>query len=191
MVRTLYDVLITGIVLSIETRKILQANLTTPWKSLDHAVEQITTRKQRAVLPLNRECKSEIKLLSDFCGAGLSQVLFLDLKHRIQEINMSICNLLSSSTQQDGETFKCHPALKSFFLSCSKQIFPAAQFIPPKVYDVISRFLLTTALEHDDMAFVATHAPNLAKFLAYYYTVQDTERAEFVILASYTRFLLF
>jgi hypothetical protein len=166
-----------GIVLSIESNKIREANLTMPWNTGQPTFNQRAgTRRSRAVLFLPKQQDRQQMLV--FATSGLLKDQFDTLCNTTLQISKCIGRLMTTSAYIDGDLYKCHHALCPFFRSCGKQIFPAIHFAPKAIWDSLDDFLVTGNIDTTVIELIASSSPTLAGFFAYLYTIECDEQKQ-------------
>lgn len=172
-----------GIVLSIESRRILDAKLTTPWKG-SSTVTRATSRGSRAVLPISK--KEDRERLHQHSHGGIGAAGFAILERAIHDICPPISALMTVSAQLVDDKYRCHPALVSFFRSCAKYIFPAIHLMPKSIWNAMDSFISTRTLSTTTKEAIALHSPMLTGLLAYLGYISNPESVNMV----YIRYLL-
>lgn len=167
-----------GIVLSVESRRILEAKLTTPWKA-NSRVSRATSRSSRAVLPISK--KEDRKRLHDLSHEGIGANDYELLDQAISLASPSIAALIRVSSILEEDVYHCHPALVSFFRSCAKYIFPAIHLMPKRIWDYMDSFDTTHVLSSTAKDAIALHSPMLTGLFAYLGYVTDPQAAEIVL----------
>lgn len=166
-----------GIVLSIESSRIREAQLTAPWNTGQPIFNRRAgTRRSRAVLLLPSQQDRQQMLV--FASSGLPKDQFDSLRSTTQKISKCIARLMTTSAYIDGNLYKCHHALCPFFRSCGKQIFPAIHFIPMKIWDSLDAFLATGQIDTAVIELIAKSSPTLAGFFAYQHTIECDEQKQ-------------
>jgi hypothetical protein len=167
-------------VLSIESSKIRDAQLTAPWSTEPPIFNQRAgTRRGRAVLLLPKLPDRE--RMRTFARSAITASDFNLLLEATRNQSECIASLLQFSADSQDDTFKCHPTLAPFFRSCGKDIFPAIQLIPTSVWSDIDRFLDNGDLDVSMMENIATNSPTLAALFAYSHTIYQQHEKENVL----------
>lgn len=181
---------VSGIVLSVKSKRIIEANLKHPWLDEHSIAHRATTRPLRAVIPLSATAR---KLMHAYSHDGASKEDYKALLTYVKEVSRDVWQLMVHSTPMSTtlpnlptpltRPIKCHPSLKSFFSGCSKPIFPAAHFLPPPCWSAVEEFVEHYGIPTSDMlTSFATHAPQLYQMLSYYHQLRQDSQIQQVSL---------
>lgn len=175
-----YRFLTVGIVLSIETWRIEEANLQAPWKSKEPPLSQrASTRTSRSVIPFkNNEDRKQMYEYSH--SDGIQEMDYKKLIRVVKALCLSIGSLLESTSVFVNKCFKPHASLKPFFQSCSKLIFPAIHFVPKCLWDEIESLIKSKTLSVEIMESVARQSPILSNTLGFYFASNSTKDRDMV-----------
>jgi hypothetical protein len=131
------------------------------------------TRPGRAVISV----PARVKLaLHQYSHNGTTLVEYKYALAEVSKVSRPIAKVMMQSTSIVSEPITCHSALRSFFSGCSKQIFPAAHFLPSRSWTTIEAFCAYFGVLPTDLrTSIATEAPQLFMMLPYYYSLRSND----------------
>ena len=133
-----------GIVMSIESKRIREANLSQPWISGFTSLltsgtnfNRQSTRKSRNILDLKKDEKILFDLYTSQEGVPVEDLNKFSNEYRRNPV---VVLMKKSATIENGR-YKCEYSLKSFFRSCRKDITPAISFLPKCLWTAVDGYL--------------------------------------------------
>lgn len=169
--------------LSIETWRIQEADLQTPWKQTDNQCStRASTRRNRNIIHFTKE--EHRQRMYTYSHGGIALAEFPSLLNYIETLSEPLTELIRISSNLDQETAHPHRALTPFFRSCCKLIFPAIHFIPKSLWHLIKHMIEEQTVTQNEVQIIASTAPVLSQFLAYYYTAPSENGKQTVSLNS-------
>jgi hypothetical protein len=151
-----------GIVLSVEQNRIQSAKLSSPWLNNQTSRHRATTRPQRNIIQTTS--KADRNLLAAFTKSGITQE---ELDRLQTSLNSDIFVMIDLVKIQFDGKYHCNEPLQQFFQSCTKQIFPAAHYMPPSVWTTAASVCSNKKVTIAEYYATANDAPMFAAFLAF------------------------
>lgn len=173
-----------GIVLSVEQNRIRNANLSSPWLMEQSSRHRATTRLQRNILQTTLKYVRD--LIYAFATNGITHEELLKLE---LNLDSALFELIILAQTEIGSKLASNEHLRPFFRSCSKQIFPAAHYMPPSVWRIAEEVWKTRVVSINDYHYTAINAPMFAQFLRFMMIQQNTNGIDTVY--SYTNASVF
>jgi hypothetical protein len=162
-----------GIVLSVTSKRIIEAELIQPWLDATPLRDRATTRSDRAVIVLSQRAKLS---LHDFSHTGVSLTNYDYAEKEVKKASQAIWRVMIQCTHKTADVAKCHQSQRTFFSACSKPIFPAAHFLPPQSWTAVQEFLDTYGiLPAMVLQCIAIAAPQLSLLLPYYHQLRNDD----------------
>lgn len=151
-----------GIVLSVEQDRIRRANLSSPWLSEQTSRHRATTRVGRNII--RTTSKFDRDLLGAFATTGIDQDQLGRLGVSLEPAIFEMIQLVKKQNKE-RTGFVCNESFRSFFRSCSKQIFPAAHYLPYSVWIVAESVGINRSINVEQYDLAARNAPMFASHL--------------------------
>lgn len=126
-----------GIVISIETRRILASQLSHPWLIGNGKAKRATDRPTRHIW---NGTKSERESMLIYAQVGIKEQEYHSLLESTAQ-NPELCNAITEFSIFNGELYTCVPELYYLFRSLGKDVMPACQFLPKCTWSAVSDYL--------------------------------------------------
>ncbi|KAJ2994625.1 hypothetical protein HDV02_001451, partial [Globomyces sp. JEL0801] len=161
-------VCVDGIVLSIETRRLLAQSLTEPWRQTCNPLKKrFSTRKERHLLP--NMTKTIRKLIKDLTladtGVTQSDLISIDT-HFNNPVSKFI--LMFKKERRVGDGFYVMPLnLAKLFKFMYKDVCPTSSLAPPSIYLHLNRILENRCINGPDVDEIGKFAPILVDLILF------------------------
>lgn len=170
-------VCVDGIVLSIESARIKQKNLMTPWKESTPSSARASTRKDRNYWYLKKSKKYNPVDKVGLFSSVKSGISMGDISAIIRACPGPLADLMKlvavKITNYGSTLYQCPPMLRPIYRSACKPISPALALIPSSLWIDVDRFLDNPGPSCELIGSAAHFSPALSQFLAFIMLHED------------------